>query len=139
MVPTTLVLYDGVCGLCDGFIQFVLRRDRRARIAFATLQGELARRVLPAGGYDPADLDTVVVIAGWNGPEPRVLSRSRAVLHAVEQLGGLWSAAAVAGRAVPVALADAIYRLVARHRYRWFGRYDACPLPRAEWRDRFLE
>lgn len=108
-------------------------------MAFATLQGELARRTLPAKGHDPADLDTVVVVADWNGAEPRVLSRSRAVLYAVEQLGGAWSVAAVVGRAVPVVLADAIYGWVARRRYRIFGRFDVCPLPRPEWRDRFIE
>lgn len=137
--PTTLVFYDGLCGLCDGFVQFLLKRDRHARLAFATLQGEVARSMLLPRGLDPADLDSVFVVADWKTPNERVLSRSRAVLHAASQLGGAWGLFAAIGRIVPTPLADAVYSLVARHRYRIFGRYDACPLPRPEWCDRFLE
>jgi predicted DCC family thiol-disulfide oxidoreductase YuxK len=135
----TLVFYDGVCGLCDRLVRFLLGRDRRGRFRFAQLQGELARRELGPHGFDPADLDTVYVIAGWGTPDARVLQRSRAVLYALTQLGGPWMLLATAGRVIPTAVADVAYRVVARTRYRIFGRFDVCPVPRPEWRGRFLD
>lgn len=135
----TLVFYDGVCGLCDRLVRFLLARDRLACLRFAPLQGELAGRELRPRGHDPADLDSIVVIAGWPSPAPRVLTRSRAVLHAVGALGPGWRMLAAAARIVPPAIGDAIYMAIARRRYRFFGRFEACPLPRPEWRSRFLE
>jgi predicted DCC family thiol-disulfide oxidoreductase YuxK len=135
----TLVFYDGVCGLCDRFVHFLLSRDAAGTLRFARLQGELAQRELAGHGHDPADLDTVFVIADWQTPRQRVLTRSRAVLHAVGQLGGGWSALARVAHVVPASVADVAYGIIARRRYRLFGRYDACPLPRPEWRERFLD
>lgn len=135
----TLVFYDGVCGLCGRFVQFLLARDPAGRIRFAPLQGDLARRELTPLGHDPADLDSVFVIADWQTPGQHVLARSRAVRYAVSRLGGPWGVAAGAARLVPPALADAVYRIIARRRYRLFGRFDACPLPPPEWRSRFLD
>lgn len=135
---TTLVFYDGLCGLCDGFVHFLLKRDRHRRLAFATLQGELANGMLVPLGYDPGDLDSVFVVADWKTPQQRVLNRSQAVLHAVAQLGGLWRLFATVASIAPVFVADGIYGFVARRRYRVFGRFDTCPLPRPEWKNRFL-
>jgi predicted DCC family thiol-disulfide oxidoreductase YuxK len=136
---TTLVFYDGVCGLCNRLNRFLLRRDTRQQILFAPLQGALARRTLARHGADASDLDTVYVMADWQSPQERALPRSRGVLHALAQLGGGWAALAALGRVVPRPLADLAYRIVARNRYRVFGRYDACPLPRPEWRSRFVD
>ena len=132
------MFYDGLCGLCDRFVQFLLKRDRHARIAFTTLQGELAHGMLVPLGYDPGDLDSIFVVADWRAPQQRVLNRSQAVLHAVAQLGGAWGMFATVASIVPAFVADRLYGLVARHRYRVFGRYDTCPLPRPEWKNRFL-
>ena len=96
--PTTVVFYDGVCGLCNRLNQFLLRRDHDARIRFAALQSPIARQLLAAHGLDPADLDTVYVMADWTTAAERVLARSQAVLHALGQLGGPWRALAMAGR-----------------------------------------
>jgi predicted DCC family thiol-disulfide oxidoreductase YuxK len=139
MTESTLVFYDGLCGLCDRFVHFLLRRDSSGRLRFARLQGELARRELVPNGYDPMDLSTVFVIADWRSPRQRVLTRSHAVLHAISRLDGLWTLAARVGRLVPSRLADGVYAMIARRRYRMFGRFDACPLPRPEWRQRFLD
>ncbi|MBA2305422.1 MAG: DUF393 domain-containing protein [Acidobacteria bacterium] len=135
----TLVFYDGACGLCDRFVQFLLARDPAGRIRFAQLQGELARRELIPSGHDPADLDSVFVVAGWQTSRPQVLTRSRAVLHAIGMLGGFWTVAAGLAGLVPQAIADRAYALIARRRYSLFGHFDACPLPRPEWRNRFLD
>jgi predicted DCC family thiol-disulfide oxidoreductase YuxK len=138
-VATTVVFYDGVCGLCDRFIRFLLRRDAGGRILFAPLQGALAQRVLSPRGLNPSDLDTMYAVADWQLPSERVLARSRALLHAVGQLDGVWPALASAGQLVPAPIADVMYRAIARIRYRAFGRLDACPLPPPEWRERFLD
>ena len=137
--PTTIVFYDGVCGLCNRLNRFLLRRDRDARIRFAALQSPIARQLLAAHGLDSSDLDTVYVMADWTTDSERVLARSRAVLHALGQLGGPWLMLARVGNLVPRPLADIAYRAIARSRYRIFGHYDQCQIPPPEWRDRFLD
>lgn len=137
--PTTLLLYDGLCGLCNGLVRFLVARDRRGVIRFAALQSQVARDLLVANGRDPDDLATVYVVADWQTSGERLLMRSRAVLHAVGRLGGAWLWLARAASLVPSTIADLVYAGVARIRYRVFGRYDVCALPPAEWRQRFLD
>jgi predicted DCC family thiol-disulfide oxidoreductase YuxK len=137
--PATVVFYDGVCGLCTRFNQFLLRRDRHGRIRFATLQGPLAQDLLPRYGKNPSDLDTIYVLVDWKTPRERVLARSQAVLHALTQLTGGWRAFGQLGLLVPVAIADAAYAFVAKRRYRLFGKFESCMIPPPEWRQRFLE
>ena len=137
--PTTVVLYDGVCGLCNRLNHFLLPRDEHARLRFAALQSPTARRLLARHGFDPSDLDTVYVIADWGAPTERVLARSKAVLHAVSQLDGSWRALANIGSVVPGPIAELAYRIVARNRYRLFGRHDHCMVPPTNWRERFLD
>jgi predicted DCC family thiol-disulfide oxidoreductase YuxK len=136
---TSVVFYDGVCGLCNRLVRFLLRRDRRGRLLFAPLQGETARTALAGHGADPSDLDTVYVLVDRHSTSQFVLSRSRAVLYAVEQLGGGWRMAAKVAGVVPAPLADLLYSVVAKTRYRVFGQMTSCPVPPLEWRDRFLE
>lgn len=139
MTPRTVVFYDGVCGLCDRLVRFLLARDRRARLRFAPLQGDVAQRMLARHGVNAADLDTVYVVADWHSPRERLLSRSGAVLHAIGELGGIWGAAVRVLALVPLPLADLVYGGVSKIRYRVFGHFDACPLPPRHWRDRFLD
>jgi predicted DCC family thiol-disulfide oxidoreductase YuxK len=136
---TTLLFYDGLCGLCDRLVKFVLLRDSTGRIRFAALQSPAAREFLLAHGKDPDDLDTVYAVAHWKTPKQRLLVRSHAVIHAVGQLGGGWLWLARAVSVVPRPVADLGYALVGRIRYRVFGRYDECQLPPPEWRERFLD
>jgi len=136
---TTVVFYDGVCGLCNRLNRFLLRRDRQARIRFAPLQGPLAQRTLSRYGHDPSDLDTVYVIADWHSPRERLLARAEAILHALAQLDGSWRTLARIGSLVPRPIADALYRAVARNRYRVFGKFESCQIPPPEWRERFLD
>jgi predicted DCC family thiol-disulfide oxidoreductase YuxK len=136
---TTLVFYDGICGLCNRLNRFLLKRDRQGRIRFAPLQSRLAGDTLARYGRDSSDLDTVYVVSNWNSPRERVHARSRAVLHTLSLLGPGWRLLSRLGSIVPTPLADALYGLVARHRYRIFGQFDACPLPPPEWRTRFLD
>ncbi|MEN9798581.1 MAG: hypothetical protein RL653_2277 [Pseudomonadota bacterium] len=135
--PHHLLFFDGTCGLCDGFVQFVLARDRMERFRFAPLQGELARATLARFGVDATALQTVYVLADRELGGERLLGRSDAVLFVLSQLPAPWCLGA-AMRAVPRGLRDAVYGVVARHRYRVFGRTEACRLPSPSERARFL-
>jgi predicted DCC family thiol-disulfide oxidoreductase YuxK len=135
----SVVFYDGVCGLCNGLIRFLLPRDRRSRLRFAALQSSIAQEMLSRYQRDSSDLDTMYVIADWRSPRERLLERSRAFFHTLDQLGGGWRIPGRIGSIVPLFLADFVYRLVAGSRYRIFGRFDQCALPPPEWRGRFLD
>ncbi|HKH99649.1 MAG TPA: DCC1-like thiol-disulfide oxidoreductase family protein [Candidatus Sulfotelmatobacter sp.] len=137
-MPPPILLYDGVCGLCNRLVQFILRRDPNAVFRFAALQSPLAARILTRHGANPADLDTVYVVVNSDLADERLLPRSDAVVFILNQLGGFWGLTAVVG-AVPRPLRDWAYRLVARTRYRIFGRYDTCPVPTEATRARFLD
>jgi predicted DCC family thiol-disulfide oxidoreductase YuxK len=134
-----IVLYDGVCGLCNRLVQFILRRDRDAVFRFAKLQGALATSILARHGANPNALDTFYVVVNRDLPDESLLSRSEAVLFVLKKLPGLWRSAAFLSQLVPKFLRDAAYNVVARYRYGIFGRVDFCPLPREQDRARFLD
>jgi predicted DCC family thiol-disulfide oxidoreductase YuxK len=134
-----ILLYDGVCGLCNRFVQFVLKRDAEDRFRFASLQSDLAATILQRHHRDPHDLDTLYLVTNYQEPDERLTARSDAVLAVLRQLGGFWRTAAFALQLLPRWLRDWKYSLVARTRYRLFGKYDACPLPREKDRHRFLD
>jgi predicted DCC family thiol-disulfide oxidoreductase YuxK len=134
-----ILLYDGVCGLCNRFVQFILRRDRNAIFRFASLQCALAARILARHGANPTNLDTVYVVVNHELPDEYLLSRSEAAVFVLNQLGGPWRPAALLLPLLPKFLRDLGYNVVARHRYRVFGRSEACILPRDQDRSRFLD
>lgn len=134
----TLLLYDGVCGLCDRLTRFVLKRDRRDRFRFASLQGAPGRAWVARFGKDPDDLTTFYVVVGHDGPAPRLLARGRAGLFVLKELGGVWALSRVLS-ILPTRVLDWGYERVARNRYRWFGKLDACLVPSPEARSKFLE
>jgi predicted DCC family thiol-disulfide oxidoreductase YuxK len=134
-----IILYDGVCGLCNRLVQFLLKHDKHARLRFASLQSDFAAKVLQRHGIDPKDLDTLHVIENYEQPNEQVLQRSDAIVRAGRELGGFWSASAAAAKVVPRSLRDLVYRFVARNRYRVFGKYDSCMLPDPNQRSRFLD
>ncbi len=138
MTGRHLLLYDGVCALCNGFVRFVLKHDRTGLFRFAPLQGETAGRFLRKWGKTPELLDTVYVVRDTDTQAEAVSEHAQAVLLVLEEIGGLWKALSRLLGVLPSKVLDVFYDLVARRRYRWFGRYDACPLPPPENRDRFL-
>jgi predicted DCC family thiol-disulfide oxidoreductase YuxK len=133
-----IVLYDGVCGLCNRLTQFILKHDKHDRFRFASLQSEFAANILKRHAADPEDLDTVYVVVDYNKPGERLLARSDAILHIATELGGIWKLGA-AGRVFPRPIRDAMYKLVARNRYRVFGKYESCMLPEPKHRGKFLD
>lgn len=126
-----VVFFDGVCGLCNSWVDWVLRADRAARFRFAPLQGETARARLPAD--DVASLGSMVLADG-----DRVLRHSTAVATILWRLGGLCALAGALLFLVPRPLRDLGYRIVAANRYRWFGKKESCRMPTPAERARFL-
>jgi predicted DCC family thiol-disulfide oxidoreductase YuxK len=133
----TIVLYDGVCGLCNRLVRFLLRHDRHDSFRFAPLQGDFASTLLHKHGINAADLNSVSIVTDYGKPSERAFTKSDAVLRAAWDLGGSWRIAEL-GRVLPRAMLDWFYDWVARNRYRWFGKHDTCPLPRAEDREKFV-
>lgn len=138
-MPHPILLYDGVCGLCNRLVQFILRRDRDAVFQFASLQSPFAARILARHGVNPADLDTVYVVINHDQGDESLLARSDALRYVLRQIGGFWRFAGNLLACLPHPLCDWGYGVIARNRYRIFGRYDVCPLPTADVRDRFLD
>lgn len=134
-----ILLYDGVCGLCNRLVQFILPRDRAAVFRFAALQSPLAARILARHGANAADLDTVYVVLNLDAPNESLLARSDAIIFVLQQLGGIWRFVASVLSVLPRPLRNWGYSLVAHTRYRLFGRYDSCPVPTPETRSRFLD
>jgi predicted DCC family thiol-disulfide oxidoreductase YuxK len=135
----TILLYDGLCPLCNGFVRFLLRQDRRQIFFFAPLQGALAQTLLTRHGIDPTALDTVVLVLAEGTPAEWLLVRSDAATQALVMLGGGWALWARILQRLPRGLREARYRFVARWRYRIFGKYAACPLPAQKHAARFLQ
>lgn len=134
-----ILLYDGVCGLCNRFVQFVLKRDRNDRFRFAALQSEFARAILGRHGVRAADLDTVYLVRDFQQAGESLLNRSDTAVAVLSELGGFWSLLSVFMRLTPRPLRDWGYNVVAGNRYRIFGKYDVCPLPDPRDRHKFLD
>ncbi len=133
-----IVLYDGVCGLCNRAVQFLLKRDRRDRLRFASLQSDFAARVLQRHGMDPKSLDTVYAVLNYGEPNETLLAKGDAFLFFAKIIGGIWSVARV-GRIIPRPIRNWLYDFIARHRYQVFGKSESCMLPDPKQRHKFLE
>ena len=129
-----VVFFDGVCNLCNGAVQFIIDRDPHKLFQFAPLQSDAAAKLLGGRGVvvDTSAPDSIVLVQG-----DRVYQRSDAVLRIAQNLTAAWPML-VLFLVVPRFLRDAVYRFVAHHRYRWFGKTDECRLPTPELRARFL-
>jgi predicted DCC family thiol-disulfide oxidoreductase YuxK len=126
-----IVFFDGVCGFCNFWVDFLLARDRRGRLRFAPLQGETARRML-----SPTDVEQLHTLVLWTSHG--VYRKSSAIARILILLGGLWTACGGLLWLVPRPLRNWGYDLVAKYRYRIFGKKDACRMPLPDERARFL-
>jgi len=126
-----IIFFDGYCGLCSEFVDFTMKIDKRGVHMFSPLQGRTAEKLLTPAERD--DLDTVVLFQ--NG---RKLNKSAAVFQVFKNSGGLWSALAVFS-ILPTFLTDAVYGLVAKYRYKIFGKKESCRVPSPQERKRFLD
>jgi predicted DCC family thiol-disulfide oxidoreductase YuxK len=129
----SLVLFDGVCNLCNGFVRFVIARDSAGQFQFGALQSASVRRVLDLHDMPDPLPGTIVLV-----DQGRAFTRSMAVLRIARRLPFPWPLA-YALIVVPRPVRDWFYDLVARHRYRWFGKRDRCALPAPATRSRFID
>jgi predicted DCC family thiol-disulfide oxidoreductase YuxK len=127
-----VLFFDGVCGLCNGFVQFLFDIDQTTIFKVSTLQGTFASQRLPEGLTK--DLNSLVVL----NDKGQLLTKSKAVLYIFGTVGGLWRLVSWAGVVLPTTLTDMIYDFVAKNRYRWFGQLEACRMPTPEERGRFI-
>jgi predicted DCC family thiol-disulfide oxidoreductase YuxK len=130
--PPPILLFDGVCNLCSGVVQVVIRHDPEGRFRFAALQSETGRRLLVAHGLPADALDTFVLVEG-----PLSFTRSDAAIEIARRLSGPWHWLRLVG-VLPRPLRDWLYGIVVRNRYRWFGRSESCLVPTPELTQRFL-
>lgn len=129
----SIVLFDGVCNFCNHSVHFIIDRDLRRRYKFAALQSDIGRQLLAENHLDPATINSVVLLE--NG---RCFTKSTAALRIAGNLRFPWRLCA-ALRIIPSFVRDPIYNLIAKNRYRLFGKSDACRIPTPALRERFLD
>ena len=127
-----VVIFDGVCKLCTGSLAFILRHEAAQELRFAPMQSAAGKQLMQKFGIDPAQMKTFVVIA-----DGRAYVRSDAAIRVSRFLRGGWRLLRMV-RVVPRPIRDYVYDLVARNRYRWFGRHDTCIVPTSELESRFI-
>lgn len=128
-----ILLFDGVCNLCNGFVQTIIRNDKDNIFRFSSLQSGTGQRVVEYISRRQPVPDSIILLY-----EGKYYTRSDAALKTAELLGGRWNLLRV-GYFFPGAVRDSIYKMVARNRYKWFGKKDECMLPTPELQSRFLD
>lgn len=127
-----ILLFDGVCNLCNGFVQFVINRDPKGKFRFAALQSEIGQTLLKKANMPTEELSTVVLYEN-----DKFYTHSSVPLRVVKKFGGAWPL--LYGLViVPKFIRDGIYNWIARNRYRWFGKRESCMIPTPELKSRFL-
>jgi predicted DCC family thiol-disulfide oxidoreductase YuxK len=134
-IPTdkNIVLFDGVCNLCNASVRFIIKRDRKNLFYFASLQGAAGQELLRNLNLETDQFNSFVLIE-----KSKVFVRSEAVLRVLKILGGSWKFL-YAFIILPKFIRDGIYNLIAKNRYKWFGKKEKCPVPLPEWKAKFLE
>jgi predicted DCC family thiol-disulfide oxidoreductase YuxK len=129
----TVILFDGVCNLCNSSVQFILKRDRKNRFLFGSLQGKAGQHYLQQFRLPANDFNSFILVEG-----EKSYTRSAAVLHMLNRLGGPWRLFYVF-MIIPPFIRNGVYNTIARNRYKWFGKKEQCPAPGAGLRSRFLD
>jgi predicted DCC family thiol-disulfide oxidoreductase YuxK len=127
-----IILFDGVCNLCNGAVLFVIRHDKNARFTFVSLQSTFGQEKLKQFGLSSDQLNTIVLLS-----KGRIFTKSSAALEIARHLDGLWPLFSLF-KIVPSRVRDFAYDFIARNRYRWFGKREACMIPTPKLKSRFL-
>jgi predicted DCC family thiol-disulfide oxidoreductase YuxK len=133
VAESSVILFDGVCNLCNGIVQFIIKRDPKGKFRFASLQSECGQKLLGKFGLPSDEFDSIVLIKG-----EQYFLKSTAGLRILKELGGLWKLLLVFTY-LPAPFRDFIYDQIARSRYRIFGKRESCMIPTPELKARFLE
>ncbi|GCC53342.1 thiol-disulfide oxidoreductase DCC family protein [Chryseotalea sanaruensis] len=131
-VEKSIILFDGVCNLCSGAVQFILKRDAKKKFVFASLQSEIGKNLLLKYKVTTT-VETIILIQ-----DNKWFSQSEAALEIARSLSGVWPLL-YAFKIVPRFIRDGIYNWISSNRYRFFGKKDACMIPSPEWKNRFLD
>ena len=132
ILPPRLILFDGICNLCNSSVLFIISHDADQRFSFASLQSDAGQRILSKYGMPASDFDSFVYVR-----EAKIYDRSTAALHVLNDLGGLWRITCVF-IVIPRPVRDIVYDLIAKYRYRLFGKRDSCMVPTQELVKRFI-
>jgi predicted DCC family thiol-disulfide oxidoreductase YuxK len=132
MQDKKIIVFDGVCILCNSFVQFILRKDKRKQFYFTTAQSDFVKEQLKTSPMKANAMESVLYVK--NG---KVLTESTAALNIFSDLGGMWKLLSIF-KLIPPFIRNAVYRFLAKRRYRVFGRLDTCMMPPSEWKSRFL-
>ena len=132
MDQQSIILFDGVCNLCNAAVQFVIKRDRKNQFVFASLQSGEGKKILAEHNFPGNEMHSFVLVENR-----KLYDRSTAALRVVKKLNGIWGL--LFGLIiVPKFIRDGVYNIIARKRYQWFGRKDECMIPTPELRAKFL-
>ncbi|MDQ2863749.1 MAG: thiol-disulfide oxidoreductase DCC family protein [Bacteroidota bacterium] len=132
MVTHSIILFDGVCNLCNGAVQFVIKRDKKNQFLFASLQSVEGRKILTENNLSSDKLYSIILVE-----DGKIYDRSTAALRVVKKLGGFWQFF-YGFIIVPEFIRNGVYNFIAKNRYRWFGRKDECMIPTPELKSKFL-
>lgn len=132
MESPKVVLFDGVCNLCNSSVQFLIRNDKSNKLKFASLQSDFGQNVLLDYHKDSNDFDSFIYLR-----DNRLLEKSTAALYVIKDLGGIYSVLFVF-IFVPAFIRNALYSYVAKNRYRWFGKREQCMMPTTNLQDKFI-
>ncbi|RNL92673.1 thiol-disulfide oxidoreductase DCC family protein [Sinomicrobium pectinilyticum] len=130
-----IILFDGICNLCNSSVQFVIKRDKKDIFRFASLQSEPGQKLLAERGIDPEKTDSIVLIE----PDVAYYTKSQAAIEIASELGGGWSFLRVFEYILPVTLRDLLYDFIAHNRYKWYGKKDQCMIPGPGLKAKFLK
>lgn len=133
-VPTPhIILFDGVCNLCNASVQFVLKRDRKKQFRFASLQGKFGQEVLRKHQLPVNTFNSFILLEG-----DKIYCRSTGALRMLKYLGAPWSLMYIF-ILVPAVIRDGVYNWISQNRYKWFGKKESCWLPKPEWKELFID
>ncbi len=133
IMDNPIILFDGVCNFCNYWVTFAIKRDRKNKLKFTPLQGETAKQLLPQFHINPSSLSSVIFID--NG---KAYTQSSAAIQICKHLDGGWKLF-YALIIIPKFMRDGLYNIIARNRYKWFGKKEACMVPTPGLRERFLD
>lgn len=133
MQENPIVLFDGVCNFCNYWVNFAIKRDKKRKLRFTPLQGKTANALLPQFGINPSSLTSVIFL-----DKGKLYTQSSAAIHICKYLSGGWKLC-YAFIIIPKFIRDFFYNIIARNRYKWYGKKETCMIPAPEVRERFLD
>ncbi|HSD05634.1 thiol-disulfide oxidoreductase DCC family protein [Flavobacterium sp.] len=129
-----IILFDGVCNLCNSAVQFIIEHDKKDVFRFVALQSELGEKILKHIGINPAHIDSIILYE----PGIAYYYKSQAAIQISKNLSGFWHFGTVF-KIFPKAISDALYDYIAKNRYKWYGKKESCMIPTFELKSKFLE